>query len=375
MSSKITFWIVSLSFIFWACSNDDNGIADDQETTVNISDFKLIGEDLENIYQYNYNSETETGDIANLTISNGVDRNYVTLSQADEFISFFSFNDGSFSLVRKDLNSSSSQAVEDFISVSDERSIIWGSTSESQIFMSYYAPPGTGQLGVRTIDLDSGDFADTELATEVFDTLDPLYFNGRLFAAYIDFSDRYHMVVFDTENLVVLRAFDFGDSFPSILINEEGNPVIFRGDGGSDFTLELYDLETMDLLGSTEFTLNKFLSTGAFDAYLVDNRLYYLDFLIQPSPVPFAPAVFDFGSGSSSTVDIFSILQQAQETLGNDILLTAYGFDVSNSIFLLGFASVSELDEFNGGVLVIDENGTLIDVMELPFVPTYFIKP
>lgn len=375
MNSRITLWFISLSFLFWACSNDDNEIDDVRETPVTFSDFNLIGEDLENIFQYSYNSEDETGDVTNLTLSNGVDRNYVTISQAEEFISFFSFIDGSFSLVRKDINSSSSLDVENFISVSDERSIISGTTSTSQIFMFYYAPPGSGQLGVRTIDIDSGTFVDTELASGVFDTLDPLYFNGRLFASYVDFSGGYHLVVFDTENLAVIRVFDFGEFFPSVLIDSDGNPVIIKGNGASDFVLELYDLETMELQGSTDFVLNKFLSTGSLDAYLTNNRLYYLDFLVQPSPVPFAPAVFDFGTGSNSTTDIFALMQQAQDSLGNDILLTSYGFDAQNSVFFLGFGLVSELEDFNGGVLVIDENGTFVDIIELPFIPTYFVKP
>ena len=74
-------------------------------------------------------------------------------------------------------------------------------------------------------------------------------------------------------------------------------------------------------------------------------------------------------------MDIFAILQEAQDILGSDILLTAYGFNVQSRTFFLGFGLVSELEEFNGGVLIIEEDGSFIDVIELPFIPTYFIRP
>ena len=373
MNSKTYIWVVFLSLLFVACSEDDNDVQEEDVAT-EIPSFILIGEDEENVYQYSYDAQLASGDISNLSQEDGVNLNYLSLRQASDLVTFFSFFEGSFSLIQRNVNTNSTITLENFLTVSGERSIIWGATSESQIFMAYYSPPGSGALGVRTIDTDTGLFVDTPLATDVFDTLEPMYFNNRLFAAYLDFSDKYHLVVFDSENQAVLRTFDFEDFFPSIFINEEGNLVIVKGSATSDFLLELYDLDTMDFLGQTSFTLDQFLSTGPIQAYLLDNKLYYFDILIQPSPVPQAPAVYDFSDGTNNTTDIINLMQQAQDEIGRSIFISSFGFDTNSRIFLVGYAIISENSTFDGGVIIITEDGGFIDLIELPFVPTYFLE-
>ena len=373
MNSKIYIWRVFLSFLLVACSADDNELQEEDATT-SIPNFILVGEDEENVYQYSYDSQLALGNITNLSQENGVSLNYLSLRQASDLITFFSFFEGSFSLIQRNVNTNSTITLENFLTVSGERSIIWGATSENQIFMANYSPPGSGALGVRTINTDTGSFVDTSLATNVFDTLEPMYFNNRLFAAYLDFSDKYHLIVFDSENRAVLRAFDFGDFFPSFFINEEGNLVIVKGNANSDFLLELYDLDTMDFLGQTSFTLDQFLSTGPIQAYLLDNKLYYFDILVQPSPVPQAPAVYDFSNGTNKTTDIVSLMQQAQDEIGNSIFVSSFGFDTNSRIFLVGYGIISENSILDGGVIIITEDGGFIDLIELPFVPTYFLE-
>ena len=41
----------------------------------------------------------------------------------------------------------------------------------------------------------------------------------------------------------------------------------------------------------------------------------------------------------------------------------------------MGYAESTLEESWDGGVMVIAENGELIDIIELPFVPTYFVKP
>lgn len=373
MNSKVYLGVVFLSLLLVGCSNDDNELRENEITTT-IPDFQLIGEDEESVFQYSYSSQSGSGSTTNLSQEINVGLDYLSLRQASDVVTFFSFFEGNFSLIQRNVRTNSTLNLENFISVSDERSLIWGATSESQIFMSYYSPPSSGALGVRTIDVDTGSFVDTPLATNVFDTLEPLYFNNRLFAAYLDFSDKYHLVVFDTENLAVIRAFDFGDFFPSIFINDEGNLVIIKGNAGAEFLLELYDLDSIDLLGQTTFTLDQFLSTGPIQAYLVDNKLYYFDILVQPSPVPQAPAVYDFSSATNNTTNIVNLIQLAQDEIGKNIFVSSFGFDANTRIFLVGYGILTDNSTLDGGILIVTEEGELIDIIELSFVPIYFVE-
>ena len=372
MNPKFVFWSICFALVFWNCSNDDDAEMQ-AESLLEIPDFQLIAEDTESIFWYSYDAELESANTINLTEEDNLNRFYISLRQVVDKLSFFSLFDGSFSLLQKNISNNSIVSVENFISISAERSIIWGTTTESQILMAYYSPPSSGELGVRTQDIESGSFDDTQLASDVFETSEPLYYNQRLFAAYLDNNNRYNMVVFDTENLAIIRTFDFEDQFPSLLIDDDGNLVILTGKQGS-FTRQVYDVVNMDLLDTENFSLGQFLETGPLDAFLVNNKLYYKNGLIQPSPLPFAPAVFDFSTGESQVVDIISIRDTVREQIDRDIIPTAFGFNTVNRIFLMAYAEASTDDSFLGGVLVIAENGDLIDILELPFVPTYFIK-
>ncbi len=373
MKSK-KFYLLSIFVVFLlGCSNDDNS-PEEIESEASVPAFELIGEDESSIYRYQYDPVSESGRITNLSQEDNVNRFYITLRQVREVLSFFSLANGSFSLLQKNLLDNSTNAVDDFISISGERSIIYGATSETQILMAYYSPPNTGQLGVRTLDIATGDFVDTPLATNVFDTSVPLYFGQRLFVSYLDDTDRYQMLVFNTENLTIIRTFEFGDRFPSFFINEEGNLVLLSGLSGM-FNREIYDIDRMELIEESSFQLDQFFSTGPIEAYLSGEKLYYQFNLVQPSPIATTPAIYDFLTDENTVVDLVSILEEVKAEVGPELVLTDFDYDVENGIFLLGYALGGAEITFEGGAIVISEEGELIGIEQLPFVPTYFIKP
>ena len=372
VNPKILLYTALAALFFWNCSNDDmNG--EELEASNDIPDFQIIAEDETNIFWYTYEAMSEQGNTVNLTLEDNVDRNYISLRQVGDVISFFSLRDGSFSLLQKNVNDQSTRSIEDFISVSPERSIIWGAVSEDQILMANYNPPSSGQMGIRSLDISTGLFEDTPLASGVADTGNPLYYQERLFIDYFDNTGQYNMVVMDTENLELLRFFDFGDSIPNFLIDDNGNFVLLVGDQGN-YRQEVYDVVNMDLIDQSTFVLEQVFLPGPLDAYLEDDRLYFQYILTQPSPVATAPAFFDFNTSENQIVDIVSIRDEVIAQQGKTISLTAFGFDRLSRTYMMGFGLSAADESFDGGVIVINENGDLIDVIELPFVPTYFIK-
>ena len=372
INPKFFLFTLLAAFLFWNCSNDDMD-GEEMEISNDIPDFQIIAEDETSIFLYSYDAMSEEGNTANLTLEDNVDRNYITLRQVGAVISFFSLRDGSFSLLQKNVDDQSTRAIDDFIAVSSERSIIWGAVSENQVLMANYNPPSSGQMGIRSLDISTGLFEDTVLASGVADTGNPLYYQQRLFIDYFDNTGQYNMVVMDTENLELLRFFDFGNSIPNFLIDDNGNFVLLVGDQGN-FSREVYDVVTMDLIDQSTFVLEQVFLPGPIDAYIEDERFYFQYILTQPSQVPTAPAFFDFTTSENQIVDIVSIRDEVISQLEKQISLTAFGFDASSRTYLIGYGFSSINEDFAGGVIVINENGDLIDVIELPFVPTYFIK-
>ncbi len=364
--------LVCLGLFLWGCSNDDP-VDDELESQAVVPDFQFLGEDEDSIYWYSYEAEEEVMTAQNLTQDDNLDRFYITLRQVGDVLSFFSLSGGSFSLFQKNIQDNNVTTVDSFISISGERSVIWGANTETQILIGYYSPPGSGEYGVRVLDVNTGNFIDTPLASNVFDTLEPLYFNQRLFTSYLDNNDRYHLVVFNTTDFSIIRSFDFGDQIPAFLIDDLGNFVLFRGSQGI-FNKETYSLVNMELLMSDSFDLNEFFEPGPLDAYLVGNKLYYKSALVQPAPIEFTPAVFNFDSRIKQTTDILSIRETVIEQIGRNIIPTAFGFSTNSRVFLLGYAEVTTATSFDGGIIIISEEGDLLEVLELEVVPTYFIK-
>ena len=374
MNPKTLLVSLIIALLFWHCSDDNIGVLEtEMETSGETPDFRLIAEDETSIFLYTYDSDSDEGESVNLTLEDNVDRFYISLRQLAEELSFFSLINGSFSLFQKNLSDQSTTAFEDFLMISSERSVIWGTVSENQILMANYNPPGSGQLGIRSLDMNTGVFADTPLATNVADTGNPLYYRQRLFIDYLDNNDRYNMVVMDTENLELLASFAFENSIPSFLIDDSGDFVLLSGDQGN-FRREVYDVASLDLIEESSFSLEQVLSPGPLDGYLVNERLYYQYILTQPSNVATAPAFFDFTTAESQIVDISMIRDEVIDELGFTITLTAFGFDELSRTYLMGYGASLASESYDGGVIVIDENGDRINVIELPFVPTYFIK-
>ena len=78
--------------------------------------------------------------------------------------------------------------------------------------------------------------------------------------------------------------------------------------------------------------------------------------------------------GINNTTDIVNLIQQVQDEIGKNIFVSSYGFDANSRIFLVGYRALTDNSTLEGGVIIITEDGNLIDLIELPFVPTYFVE-
>ncbi|NNE03331.1 MAG: hypothetical protein HKN52_09210 [Eudoraea sp.] len=367
------YWLLLCGILLSACTKDEDSPIDTVD--VETPNFKLIGEDLDNIYQFSYNASLKQGVQVNLTESLGVDPVYLTLRQVSDVISFYSFSSGSFSVIQQNVETGQSSAYPEFYTVSDERSIIWGTNSEDALFLGYFSPQGSSNLGLRTINPGTQEFSDLPIAFNVEQVFDPVYHRQRLIVSYQDAVGNYQVGIFNTATGAFLQTFDFGSDVPSILIDDMGDIGIIVGKGNTNFTYQVYDIETLNPIIETDFTLNKYLPPGPLKGAVINDILYYTNFLAQTSSVPFGPAYYDFVLDENNVIDIVSIVQQVELETQFTVDVTAMRYLESAGVFLMGYVNVNTAVSVEGGILIISKEGVLLDRVEVPFAPTYIIKP
>lgn len=367
------FHLLVISSLFLNCTNDDNRT--DVVSEEQMPDYIVIGQNFQSVFQYNYDGSQDEGELFNLTQESNINREYLTLRQVSQVLTFFSFAAGSFSAVQRNHVTGESTFLNEFYTISNERSVTWGASSENKLFLGFFSPEGSTNYGIRTIDLNTEQETDLIIEYNVNDVYEPLYFNGRLLVTYLDQEANYKLAVLDTESNTIVRTFDFGKLVPSILINEEGGMFILSGNSMSDYELTLYDLQTLDVIEQDLFSINRYFLAGPIQsvAVIYRQKLYYLNLYAQPSLIPFGPATYDFITKENVIIDMPSIVQQVQDELGLDIELTAFDYNEKSNTFLMGYAKFVNVETLEGGVLIISEKGRLLKNTNLKFAPTRFI--
>ncbi len=373
MRSSLFLGCCFLLLTLGACSKDSMPVLEEEQMV--LPDFRLIGEDTDNVYRYSYDRFAGSGIETNLTQSLGVDPFYLTLRQAGDVVSFYSFDSGSFSLVK--VNTFTGQAVSfpNFYTVTEERAITWGANSEDLIFLGNYSPKGSRDFGLRTIDPSDGSFTDVPIALNIQQAYAPLYYLQRLIFTYRDEAGSYKVGIFNTESRTLMLTLDFGSGIPSILIDDLGNLAILVGLGNSEFIYQVLDIESFDLLSEISFAQDLYFPPGPLLGSVEKATLYYTAFFAQPSAVLFGPAFYNFGSMENVVIDILEAIRKVESETGSSVDLTAIRYYEGAEVFLVGYANSGSQNGLDGGVLAISKTGKLMDRIPLSFVPTYFVKP
>ena len=366
------FLVLVLTGFLWGCSNDDQ--TPETIDVSAVSDFIALGEDLENVYQFTYSAGRKEGELINLTNDNALSNQFLTLRQNGEVLTFFVFSAGNFSAIQRNIRTGESRFLDKVYSVSDDRSVIWGINSPDKFFFGYYSPRGSNNFGMRTVDITTGDVSDIPLEAGVQDVYEPLYHKGKLFVTFLSGSGDYRTLIINANNSALLATWDFGGAIPSFFVEEVGSIAVITGTGGNEYLQTFYDFETLEKLDESSFALNRFFPPGPLQARLIDNRLYYLYFYAQPSPIPYAPAVYDFIKEENGVIDMVGIVQALEQETGEEINLTAYRYLAEGRSFLLGYTRNFNNGLFQGGILVISEEGEVLQNLQTSFIPVYFVN-
>jgi len=367
-------YLCIIGILFLGCTNDDN--LPDMDSEVQLPNYSVIGENFQSVFQFNYDGTLDEGELFNLTTESNINREYLTLRQVSDLLTFFSFAAGSFSAVQRNYVTGQSTFLNEFYKISNERSVTWGANSENKLFLGYFSPEGSTNYGIRTINPATDEEIDLIVEYNVNDVFEPLYYGNRLLITFLDQQSNYKLSVIDTDSNDIIRTFDFGKLVPSILINKDGDMIIIRGNSASDYELTLYDLQSLEVMQEDQFSINRYFFAGPIqsEASIVNEKLYYLNLYAQPAIIPFGPAIYDFITKENRIIDMPSIVQQVQEEIGLDIELTAFDYNDKTNTFLMGYAKLVDTETLEGGIIIISEEGSLLRNTNLEFAPTRFIK-
>lgn len=370
MRIKLSLFFALFLILLLGCAKDVIPV----EEEISLPIFTVIGEDLDFVYEYHYNGLIDSGEVKNLSNELGVYSDYLTLRQLQTTLFFYSFSSGSFSLARKNLVSGNSETFQNFYTNTGQRSISWGINSENTVFFGFYAPVGSTNLGVLSVDLSGIQVRDLILENNILNLYQPLYSNGKLFITYKDSLSNYKITVFNTNSKQVIKTLEFEKAAPSILLDDFGDLAVIKPVMGLEALLEIYDFNTLEIKEQVTLTLNQTFGAGPLSAILNTDKLYYSYTYSQPFSLATGPAILDLNTNSNTVLDLVSLFAQVESELGSPIVLVSQGYSKFQNVFFVGYGVLNNGDNVEGGVLIISESGELLKNIAIPFAPTYFVK-
>ncbi|WP_190810536.1 hypothetical protein [Flagellimonas sp. S3867] len=363
-------WIwLAVAFCLAGCSSDDQ-LQEDTPASKKGS-FVAVGEDLNKVFQYNYNAISDSGITFDLTQELGIPPTYLTLGQKEDLLSFYTFSTGAFSLATKDISTGAVNTFPSFYNNIADRSVAWGVNNETTAFFAYFGPAGSRNLGILAADLDGSNQIDANVDFNVERTLGPMLYDGILYISYRDLQGNYKLTIYDTNLGTVGTILNFGATAFSFLITENGDLAIFKNEVSP--TLEIYDSKSLAFIENVTLDINLGFSPGPVDdAFLIDDKIYFNVGYPQPSRFATGPAIYDLNSQELAILDLFALTNEVEEEIGQTLQITTQVYHKSEKVFLTGYGTVG--DDVLGGVFQASTDGKLLENITLPFFPTYFVR-
>ncbi|MGW9684725.1 hypothetical protein [Flagellimonas sp. 2504JD1-5] len=367
---KLKTWIgLAIIFGLVGCASDDQP----QENSPKLKEgsFVAVGEDLNNVFQYNYNAVSKTAVTFDLTQDIDVPADFLALRQRNEFLSFFSFSEGRFSLALKNIVTGQTNKYPDFYTNNTERSIAWGVHQDSEVFFAYLERTGSRNLGILELDLTDSNETEITIDFNIADVFEPLFYEEMLFISYIDAQGNYKLTAYNTATKAVGTILNFQSTPISLLISDVGDLVVLKGQPQTE--LEKYDSKTLAFLEKTPLNARfGFLPGPIEDMFLVDEQIFFNLEYAQPSRLFSAPATYDLVSQETKNIDLFALVEKVEEEIGQPLRITTQIYDKSEQVFLIGYGTFD--DNVLGGVFQASLEGDLLHNITFPFFPSYFVR-
>ncbi|WP_339652938.1 hypothetical protein [uncultured Maribacter sp.] len=369
-TKRLIVFIFFITTLLFSCSNDD------VQETENIQDLNLtiIGEDLQDVYQYNFESLNNIETQINLSSELGIQNNYLTLREFEGSLSFYSFSNGAISLTQKNLATGRITSFPDFYTISAERSLVWGINDENSVYFGLYKPLGSTNLTLRVVSFTDMQGFDISLEFGISSLFEPLYDNGNLFITYLTGSENYKLLVYNVNAKAIVKTFEFGKEKPSFLITDLGDLAVFTQDVSNNTKFELFDPFSFLSISNSMLPIPLSFPAGPINGSIVKEKLYYQYVNTQPFEIENGPAFLDLNSGDNTILDIVGLINKVNNDEGILIrpLFGQYLSDIN--LFAISYALQNAVGEEIGGFLLVSLDGNLVVKRNLKFLPTHFVE-
>ena len=361
---------ILLSILFLsACSKDETF----EKDNIREADISLIGSDLENIFQFDINTNTDVNLQTNLSTELGISNNYLTLRQFGNTISFYSFSNNAISLTQKNLSTSEVTFFPDFYKITSEKSLVWGINNDEFVYFGIFKPLGSTNLALHTVSLESLEGIDLSLEFGIEKLFEPLESNGKLFITYITGGGDYKIIVYDTGTDTIIKTFEYGRLKPSILIDDNANFAVFTQDDNENTFLEIFDSSNLLSLSRTELNFDHPFTAGPINASIVENKLFYQYTYPQPYQIERGPAVLNLSTSENTVLDMLGLINSINDEKGQLIRPFFGTYLTDKNMFAISYILQESIGSEIGGFMLISSNGSLEFQKNLNFIPTYFV--
>ena len=335
----------------------------------------IVGEDLEAVYSSSYDPVTQQLNTQNLSSTIQLPVDYLIQRNYGNEFSFFSFESGRFSLFRQNMVSSDFGSWPGFYQNTSERSIIWGADVGESIFLSYFSPVGSRNLSLLHLSLEGEIQNEVQIEFGAERVYPPLLKEGHLLVGYESSSGTYKIAVYEVDDFRWIGTLDLTEAGEPAYFIDEGRLVILRNSSGQTPEILVYELNSLELLFSESSELNQFFTPGPMQGRLVGNNLHYYFTYAQPSAIIDGPAEYSLDRRTNKLFDLNSIRQDLENERGLQLLFTAKGLGTTNPPqFFLGYGFQTMDNSIEGGLLILDSRGNILEQVDLPYIPTGLIS-
>ncbi|MHA7058183.1 hypothetical protein ACWGOQ_0013255 [Aquimarina sp. M1] len=370
---SLKFSISLIIVTFLSCSSDNNISNSDDDNIIDdskkVPSFLIIGRNSNgNTFQYDFNEESQSGELKNITEQTPFFYNSVTFRE--NLLSFYQLQ----SLWLKNINTNNVTVRENFFNNSEGETPFLHKNSGSTIFSAYIRLSVSDDLYIRAKDILSSTEVDI-LIGKADSVYDLLYSQNRLIIVY-SFTENqetiYSVSVLNTLDYTIIKTLEF-DFRPQFIAPTDSGDLLLRH--GFSSTYGLYTLDNMEL--TNEYTSEIGLS-GVGHGLYKENTAYYLEPLPVPGPYPYFPSIYNLETKTNKFINLFSVLSDYQATNSiTGITFIDSVFNFENNTVLMSTRVGYGNDIYKAVIFVFDVDGNMLSniIIDEDFSPYYlFLK-
>ncbi len=349
----------------FSCDSDDDPV-----NRVNrLPNFTVIGTDDKDAFQFDFDEESQTGELTNITETEQIPREFRTIGFTEEVLSFYGFGTAWI----KNTESKEVIVKENFFDTSNGELQYSSTNSKKHIFTSYFESNTSNNLYIRSQNISNSSIENIFI-NQADNVNSQLYFQNHLIISYFrseNQQNKYFVTVLNTDSNEIIKTLEFEQDVQLITTSDTGDLLLGTRSGTNRTDIKVYTLNTMV---QKEEYVSDFFVYGTSTSRYNNGSLYYERILAQPSPIRYLPAIIDLKNNTSRDINILNGLTdyaQKNDVLNVSLVNSIVDFDTDilvASTIMRYPNSVTKI-----GIFSFDLNANMVSdlVIDKDFAPNY----